>query len=88
MIICLCQNISDRSINVLIEQGASTIKAMQSYCSIGRGCGKRVSVVKSLVDKHQGFLSSKCCATSPCHQNQGEEHGQGFGKKGNYRAAK
>ncbi len=88
MIICLCQNISDRSINALIERGICSVKKMQNFCAIGQGCGKCVAVVKSLVEKQQGFVRAKCCATSPCQKKTGEEHGQGFGEKRHYRVAK
>ncbi|OPZ20123.1 MAG: bacterioferritin-associated ferredoxin [bacterium ADurb.BinA186] len=86
MIICLCQNVSDRTVNGLIEQGLTTVKAMQKKCSIGRGCGKCVCLVKELLGKHSGLLTVQGCVRSALQTNEGAENG--LGKKGNYCATK
>lgn len=73
MIICLCQNVSDRTINVLIEQGVTTVKAMQEKCSIGRGCGKCVCMVKELLGKDSGLLTVQGCVRSALQTHEGAQ---------------
>lgn len=84
MIICLCKNISDKTVQLLIGQGKTSISSLQSSCEIGTGCGKCLCLVKNMLQKSSGFLSKECCATSANHFVEGAVHGQGIRKKRSY----
>lgn len=84
MIICLCHNVSDRTIKEMMGQGYMDLKAMQKQCAIARSCGKCAVVVKKMIGAKSGLSCLARCANSPIQNNFGDIHGQRCGKEGNY----
>jgi bacterioferritin-associated ferredoxin len=39
MIVCLCANVSERELEAVIAEGATTLKAVRRACGAGGGCG-------------------------------------------------
>ncbi len=40
MIVCICQNVSDRTIRQMVEAGATTMPQLRDKLGVGTCCGK------------------------------------------------
>ena len=49
MILCLCENISDRVIRREIDDGARTVREVRERCGAGGNCGSCVCDVKRML---------------------------------------
>lgn len=84
MIICVCENISDRTVHKLIALGCKNIKEMQNQCPIAQGCGKCSVMIKSLLDLPTGLSTKNSCASSAPPISDGVKNGSGIRQKRNY----
>jgi bacterioferritin-associated ferredoxin len=57
MIVCTCRGKSEREINKLIDNGASTLRDLQR-CGIGDQCGSCHNALR-------GLLAESCAACAP-----------------------
>jgi bacterioferritin-associated ferredoxin len=91
VIICLCKEISDRVIYRLLEQGIDNFKALQDICDAGKGCGKCVCAIKTIIHEKTGLHHDNGCARSETSLGRNEkEHDHGYENKRprNYRFIK
>ncbi len=52
MIVCVCQNVSDRAIRAAVDAGASTLAEIRAQLNVGNCCGKCNAFAKTLVRAH------------------------------------
>jgi len=52
MIVCVCNNISDRKIREAVDQGARTMPELREQLGIGTCCGKCHSCAKTVLRAH------------------------------------
>ncbi len=52
MIVCVCQNVSDRAIRAAVDAGASTLAEIRAQLNVGSCCGKCNAFAKTLVRAH------------------------------------
>ncbi len=52
MIVCVCQNVSDRDIRAAVDAGASTLADISAQLNVGSCCGKCNAFAKTLVRAH------------------------------------
>lgn len=64
MIVCLCQNVSEKTLEALIEQG-KTLKDIQSEHHVGMNCGACAQDVKKICSNKK----SPTCQTTPNQSN-------------------
>ena len=53
MIVCLCEGVSDRVVQQIVEQGHLTVRAVASACGAGTRCGSCVCDLKRMVQGAQ-----------------------------------
>tara|TARA_S200000501_G_C20740766_1_gene707210 strand:- start:216 stop:422 length:207 start_codon:yes stop_codon:yes gene_type:complete len=53
MIVCVCNNVSDKAINIALESGDMTLQDLKNSLKIGSCCGKCVTYTKSLIRKNK-----------------------------------
>lgn len=51
MVICLCKGVNDKTIQELVNQGATSVKDVMKSCKAGSDCGSCICSVKELVAK-------------------------------------
>ena len=61
MIVCICQNVSDKAIRQALEDGAGSMQEIRSQLGVGSCCGKCNAFAKTLVRAH--LEDSGCQAT-------------------------
>ncbi len=49
MIVCVCHNVSDRTIRQAVEAGASSVAEIRAQLNVGNCCGKCLPCAKTLV---------------------------------------
>lgn len=49
MIVCVCNNVSDRKIRQAVENGATTLFELRAQLSVGTCCGKCHSCAKEVL---------------------------------------
>jgi bacterioferritin-associated ferredoxin len=54
MIICVCQNISDRDIAQAVAQGCHSFKALQDELEVGKCCGTCVCAARETFEQKAG----------------------------------
>ncbi len=52
MIVCICQNVSDKAIREALEGGAASMHEIRTQLGVGSCCGKCNSFAKTLVRAH------------------------------------
>lgn len=62
MIVCLCEGISDRVVQQVVDQGHLTVRAVASACGAGTRCGSCVCDLKRMV---KGAQSATTDPSSP-----------------------
>jgi bacterioferritin-associated ferredoxin len=67
MIICICQNVSERDIARAVSQGCHSFPALQEELEIGRACGT------CLCSARESFAEQKAACRAACggHSNTG-----------------
>lgn len=60
MIVCVCNNISDREIRQAVDLGISSIAELRQELGVGTMCGKCVSYAREVLHEH---LDSKTVVT-------------------------
>lgn len=75
MIVCVCNNISEREIHQAADLGLTTMEALRNGLGVGTCCGKCKSCAKSVLKEHFGASASQAtaiqaasAATPPCTQ--------------------
>jgi bacterioferritin-associated ferredoxin len=58
MIVCVCNNISDREIRQAVELGITSMAELHEQLGVGTCCGKCVSYAREVLDEHLNTLSS------------------------------
>ncbi|TVQ94093.1 MAG: (2Fe-2S)-binding protein [Deltaproteobacteria bacterium] len=53
MIVCLCEGVSDRVVQQIVDQGHQTVRAVASACGAGTRCGSCVCDLKRLLQGQQ-----------------------------------
>lgn len=61
MIVCICQNVSDKAIRQALEEGAGSMHEIRAQLGVGSCCGKCNAFAKTLVRAH--LEDSGCRAT-------------------------
>jgi bacterioferritin-associated ferredoxin len=49
MIVCICNNVSDKAIRKAVDNGASTLSALREHLDVGTCCGKCNSCAKTIL---------------------------------------
>jgi bacterioferritin-associated ferredoxin len=62
MIVCVCNNISDREIRQAVELGMTSMADLYKELGVGTCCGKCVSYARQVMHEH---LDSKTVAGQP-----------------------
>ena len=52
MIVCVCNNISDREIRQAVELGISSMAELHEQLGVGTCCGKCVSYAREVMNEH------------------------------------
>jgi bacterioferritin-associated ferredoxin len=52
MIVCICRAVSDRQIQAVVSQGASSLLQVRAELGTGECCGKCSRQVRELIDRH------------------------------------
>jgi len=52
-LVCLCKHISLLEIKKVLRAGALTTAEVQQFTSAGTGCGRCISEIESIVEKHK-----------------------------------
>lgn len=52
MIVCICQNVSDKAIRQALEDGAGSMQEIRAQLGVGSCCGKCNAFAKTLVRAH------------------------------------
>jgi bacterioferritin-associated ferredoxin len=52
MIVCICQNVSDKAIRGALEAGAKSMQEIRDALKVGSCCGKCNSFAETLVRAH------------------------------------
>ena len=52
MIVCVCNNISDREIRQAVDLGISSIAELRKELGVGTMCGKCVSYARDVLHEH------------------------------------
>jgi len=60
MIVCVCNNISDREIRQAVDLGLSSVAELHKELGVGTMCGKCVSYAREVLTEH---LESKTTIT-------------------------
>ncbi|MGG7606960.1 (2Fe-2S)-binding protein [Massilia sp. BKSP1R2A-1] len=60
MIVCVCNNISDREIRQAVNLGISSVAELHKELGVGTMCGKCVSYAREVLNEH---LDSKTTIT-------------------------
>jgi bacterioferritin-associated ferredoxin len=60
MIVCVCNNISDREIRQAVDLGISSMPELHRELGVGACCGKCVSYARTVLNEH---LESKTTIT-------------------------
>ena len=55
MVVCLCKGVNDKTIQDLVNQGATSVKEIMATCKAGSDCGSCICQVKDLVAKARGM---------------------------------
>ncbi len=50
MFICICQNITDKTIKHSIDEGSTTLRSLCRCLNVGSGCGQCMKNTKKLLD--------------------------------------
>lgn len=81
MIVCLCNVVCDRTIKMLVIDGATSITSIQEKTHVGRGCGQCLPHVAEIIKATTAVLEKNSCATttlSPCsheiHHGKPSDH--------------
>ncbi len=53
MILCHCMGVSDRSVRIAIQRGASSVGEVARACSAGAGCGGCRPIIQELIRTEQ-----------------------------------
>ena len=64
MIICICQNVSERDIARAVSEGCHSFPALQEELEIGRGCGT------CLCSARESFAEQKAACRAACGSHQ------------------
>ncbi len=52
MIVCLCHGVSERTLEEVIDEGATTLKAVEKKCGAGGDCGScRFHIAKVIAER-------------------------------------
>ena len=62
MIVCVCHNVSDRTIRAAIDAGATSLTEIRAQFNLGACCGKCLPSAKALVSEHQQEISTSFTA--------------------------
>lgn len=57
MIICVCNNISDREIRNAVDQGMTSMAELHRQLGVGTCCGKCVSYAREVMNEHLDNVS-------------------------------
>jgi bacterioferritin-associated ferredoxin len=61
MLVCLCHPTSDRDLDAVIDDGASTVEEIGRRCGAGTGCGTCVADLRErLVEKGANACARDC----------------------------
>lgn len=54
MIVCLCHGVSERTLEKVIDDGATSLKAVERKCGAGGDCGScHFQIAKMIVEKSE-----------------------------------
>jgi bacterioferritin-associated ferredoxin len=59
MIVCVCQNISERDIARAVSRGCNSFKALQDELHVGKNCGACLCAAR------EAFAEQKACGAAP-----------------------
>jgi bacterioferritin-associated ferredoxin len=69
MIVCVCNNVSDRKIRQAIDAGMTTMPQLREHLDVGTCCGKcHVSAKKILKDSLADTVPAQPMLFHPAHQ--------------------
>jgi bacterioferritin-associated ferredoxin len=53
MIVCLCANVTDRQLAIVVANGASTVREVGRECGAGAGCGACKPLIRECLAAHR-----------------------------------
>jgi bacterioferritin-associated ferredoxin len=62
VILCICRAVTDREVDDIIRQGASTADAVGQMCGAGTDCGACVGSIEERICKRTGGRCTGCGA--------------------------
>lgn len=51
MILCLCRGVSDRTVRLIVANGAGSVDAVEARCGAGSDCGSCRHAIEDIVDE-------------------------------------
>jgi len=61
MIVCICQNVSDKAIRQALEDGAGSMQEIRTQLGVGSCCGKCLPCAKTIV--RESLEDARCTTT-------------------------
>ncbi|MFO1505053.1 MAG: (2Fe-2S)-binding protein [Steroidobacteraceae bacterium] len=62
MIVCVCNNISERDIAQAVAEGCHSFKSLQDETQIGRACGTCLCVARETFSEHKAACGKRDAA--------------------------
>lgn len=56
MYVCICNRVTDSQLRKAVENGAHTVKSLQSALNLGTNCGSCLLEAKAMLDGHLSDL--------------------------------
>lgn len=56
MYVCLCNNVNERLVTELVEQGATTVEAVGEVCGAGTSCGSCKDEIEKVIARVRARL--------------------------------
>ena len=56
MIVCFCHGINDRALERIIDNGASSVRAIGDACGAGTDCGSCARKLRRALDRRQAVV--------------------------------
>lgn len=59
MIVCVCNDVRECDIKKMVEQGARTVRDVQSKCLAGTSCGSCIFAIKACLNRQKEKVPQK-----------------------------
>lgn len=61
MIVCVCKNLSESDLRILIRDGFDSVRLLGQKCDLGRQCGRCVPYARGVIREELADKYNECC---------------------------